>query len=156
MKRFGQLLLFLFLLLLLPHTSRGADKAGVTFYLQLIRGTDDDKPPVPEAILIGPALSHRLHMFKWKNYWDVAHRSVEVASGQKTRQRMSPQREVEVSLTSPKEMTISIFADGKLSRRRVQPLETNFYIAGGDKDGEQAWFIVVRRDKPQGAEVSLK
>jgi hypothetical protein len=148
MKRYGIPLL---LLLALPFLAAGADTSGVTFYLQLIRGTEDDKPPTSEAKLAGPEVSRRLQMFKWKNYWEMARRTVVLQEGGKTRQKMSAQREVEIELNAPHDVTFCIYADGKLTRRRKQPLDTPFYIAGGDKDATQSWFIVVRRDKPAGA-----
>jgi len=143
------------ILLALPFLAMGADKGGGTFYLQLIRGTDDAKPPAPEARLAGLKVSRRLQMFKWTHYWEVARRKVVIEPGGKTRQRMSPQREVEISFSAPREMTVCIYADGKLARRRKQSQDTPFYIAGGDKDGNQSWFIVVRRDKPPGEMANL-
>jgi hypothetical protein len=143
------------MLLALPFLAPGAEKTSVTFYLQLIRGTDDDKPPAPEARLAGPQVSRRLQMFKWKNYWEITRRTVVLEAGGKSRQRMSPQREVEIELSAPREMTVCIYADGKLTRRRKQPLDTPFYITGGDKDATQCWFIVVRRDKPPVAQTAL-
>jgi hypothetical protein len=152
MKRYSIPLL---LLLALPFLAAGAGKGGATFYLQLIRATDDDKPPAPEARLAGPEVSRRLQAFKWKNYWEMARRTVVVEDGGKARQRMSAQREVEIALTAPHEMTVCIYTDGKLTRRRKQSLDTPFYIAGGDKDATQSWFLVVRRDKPPGAQTNL-
>jgi hypothetical protein len=143
------------ILLALPLLVAGADQSGVTFYLQLIRGSDDDKPPATEARLAGPEVSSRLQMFKWKNYWEMARRTVVLEAGGKTRQRMSAEREVEITLSDTREMTVCIYADGKLSRRRKQSLDTPFYIAGGDKDATQPWFIVVRRGKPPGTQARL-
>jgi hypothetical protein len=68
---------------------------------------------------------------------------------------MSPHQEVEIALTDPAEMTVCIYSNGKLTRRRKQSLDTPFYIAGGDKEEAQAWFIVVRRDKPPETPASL-
>jgi hypothetical protein len=126
----------------------GADKNGVTLYIQLIRGTDGEQPPSAEARLAGPEISRRLQMFKWKNYWEINRYTILLATGGRTRRRMSAEREVEIARTAPGEMTVCIYTDGKLSRRRTQSLDTPFYIAGGDKDATQSWFIVVRRDKP--------
>jgi hypothetical protein len=152
MKRYGILWL---MLLTLPFLAAGAEKSSVTFYLQLIRGTDDDKPPAPEARPVGPQISRRLQMFKWKNYWEITRKAVVLEAGAKTRQRMSPQREVQIELSAQREMTVCIYADGKLTRRRKQSLDTPFFIAGGDNDATQAWFIVVRRDKPPEAQAAL-
>ncbi len=145
MKRFA---LPLLILLALPFFAAGAESNRVTFYLQLIRGTDEDKPPAPEARPAGKKVTSRLHMFKWNYYWEMSRRTAVVDKGGKIRQRMSPHHEVEIALTTPNEMTICMYADGKLTRRRTQPVDTPFYIAGGDKEEAQAWFIVVRRDNP--------
>jgi hypothetical protein len=152
MKRF----ILPLLLLAFPCLAPGAEKAGVTFYLQLVRGTDDNKPPALEAQQAGPELTRRLRMFKWKNYWVVNRRTVVLSAGGKRRQRMSAQREVEIALTAPSEMTVCIFADGKLTQRRTQAVDTPFYIEGGDNDPAQSWFIVVRRDKPPGDLIGSK
>jgi hypothetical protein len=93
-------------------------------------------------------LGQRLGVFKWKNYWEISRCSVVIEPGGKSRQRMSSRREVEISLAPAQQMTISIYTDGKLTRRRTQPLDTPLCIAGGDKEEDQAWFIVVRRDNP--------
>jgi hypothetical protein len=144
------------ILLVLPCLALGADKSEITLYLQLIRGTDSDKPPAADARLAGPELSRRLNMFKWKNYWEINHRTVLLDSGDKTRQRMSDEREVEIVRNAPHEMTVSIYTHGKLTRRRVQSLDTPFYIAGGgDKDSSQSWFIVLRREKPPEWKITL-
>ena len=89
-------------------------------------------------------------MFKWKNYWEVERRTVVLSAGGKSRQRMTPHREVEIVLSTPREMIVSIYADGKLTRRRTQAVESAFYIAGGDSEPAQSWFIVVRRDNLPG------
>ena len=79
-----------------------AEEEDMTFYVQLIRGTDERTPPSPEARLVGPELGRRLHVFKWKNYWEISRRTVVLKPGAKSRQRLTPQRELEISLTSPK------------------------------------------------------
>jgi hypothetical protein len=152
MKRYG---LSWLILLALPCLTLGADKSGATFYLQLIRGTDGDQPPVAEARLAGPELSRHLQMFKWKNYWEISRRTVLLGERSVTRQRMTAEREVQIARTTAGEMTVCIYTNGKLTRRRTQPLDTPFYIAGGDKEGAQSWFIVVRRDKPPEGKPSL-
>ncbi len=148
----------LLLLLLIGGTGMtwSAEEEDMTFYVQLIRGTDERTPPSPEARLVGPELGRRLHVFKWKNYWEISRRTVVLKPGAKSRQRLTPQRELEISLTSPQEMTVAIYTDGQLTRRREQAADTAFYIAGGDHDSAQCWFIVVRRNKPQSALANAK
>lgn len=128
----------------------------VTFYVQLIRGTDAATPPSPEARPVGPALDQRLRIFKWRNYWEIDRRTVVVKPGGRNRQRLTPQREVEIALTSPRSMTVSLYNQGKLSRQRKQSANTAFFIAGGDRDNSESWFIVVRRDNPEMAQANLK
>jgi hypothetical protein len=53
-------------------------------------------------------------------------------------------------------MTVSIYNEGKLSRRRKQAANTAFYITGGDGDNTESWFIVVRRDSPEIAQANVK
>ena len=135
--------------MLAAQLASAAQEEGMTFYLQLIRGTDDDAPPTPQARLVGPKLGRRLQMFRWKNYWEIKRQTVHIKVGAKTRQRMTPNREVEIALTTPHDMTVCIFTDGHLSRKRTQAALAAFYIAGGDDAAAQPWFIVVRRDMPQ-------
>ena len=151
MKNYGLLWL---MLLALPCAALSAEKDEITLYLQLIRGTDGDQPPAADARIAGPELCRRLQMFKWKNYWEISRRSVRLGYGEKTRQRMTAEREVEIARKSPHELIISNYANGKLTRRRTQSLETPFYIAGGDKDPDQSWFIVLRHDKPSEGKVA--
>lgn len=139
-------------LLAFANPAVSASKDGVTFFIQLIQGTDADKPPATGATLVGDALTRRLQMFRWKNYWEIQRQTVEVSTGAKVRLHVMRNHDVEIALPTPKDMTVSIYLDGKLTRKRAQPVENSFYIAGGDNDEmSQSWFIVVRRDKPQNA-----
>jgi hypothetical protein len=154
MKRMTLVLLWLIGSAGLSATS--AQEQALTYYVQLIRGTDAEMPPSPEARLVGPALDQRLRVFKWRNYWEIDHRTVVLQPGSKNRQRLTPKREVEIALTSPHNMTVSIYNEGKLSRRRKQAADTPFFIAGGDHDNAESWFIVVRRDNPEMAQANVK
>jgi hypothetical protein len=137
-------------------SATGTQDQALTFYVQLIRGTDAETPPAPAARLVGPALDQRLRVFKWRNYWEIGRRTVVLKPGGKNRQRLTPQREVEIALASPQNMTVSIYNEGKLSRRRKQAADTAFFIAGGDHDSTQSWFIVVRRDNPEMTQANVK
>jgi len=132
-----------------PFLARAADAPAMTFYVELIRGSDQDVPPTPDAHEVGVRLYHRLHdVFRWKNYWEVKRENVSIRPGEKARVRITKEREVEIDLSGSKDMTVSIYADGKLTRKRQQSLDTAFYIAGGSNDATDPWFIVVRRDNP--------
>ena len=143
-------LLALFVLLLTGLGCQPAtDSPGINFYLQLIRGNDQDTPPIADAKPIGPKLSEKLRsVCKWKSYWELKRDSVVVKPGQTVRKRLSPEREVEIELWDSQRMATRIYTNGKLTRSRTQPAEAAFFIAGGDKGEHQSWFIVVRRDRP--------
>jgi hypothetical protein len=147
MKRW---LFALAVLLAFPLLSAPSQSRGSTFYLQAIRGTDNDSPPTPEARPVGPVLRRRLQVFRWKSYWEIKRESVVVQPGGKTRQRMTADREVEIALPNPREMIVCLYVNGKLTRRRTQVIDTAFYIAGVENanDPPQSWFIIVRRDNP--------
>ena len=121
----------------------------VGLYLQLVRGTDQDAPPEPQALPAGPTLDERLHsVFKWKYYWEIKRDAIALREGQHARRRMSPDREVEVELLNPQRMAVRIYEQGNLIRSRRQPVESAFCVAGGSRGEDQSWFIVVRRDRP--------
>jgi len=143
-------LLVLFAILLVCVDGQLATAADDrSFYLQLIRGNDQDKPPTPNAKPVGPKLHAKLHsVCKWKYYWELKRVIVVVKTGQKVRMRMSLEREVEVELWDSHRMAARIFLNNKLVQSRTQPAEAAFCITGGDKGENQSWFIVVRRDKP--------
>jgi hypothetical protein len=142
---------FLLALLLIGAPAvKAADVAPITFYIQLIRGSDQDTPPLPDAHLIGDKLNRRLHdIFKWKNYWEVKREAVTLKQGMGVRKKMSPERDVEITWTGDKNMVVSIYTNGKVTRKRQQSTENTFYIAGGDNDATESWFIIVRRDNPE-------
>jgi hypothetical protein len=141
--------ILLVLLLMGAPLAKCADAPAATFYIQLIRGSDLDAAPSPQAKLIGPKLDRRLHdVFKWKNYWEIKRETVTLKTGAAIRKQMSPQREVEIAWTSSRDVVISLYTDGKLTRKRQQSIDTAFYIAGGNKDASDCWFIVVRRENP--------
>ncbi len=143
------IVLLLVIVLLGPPAARCAEAPAFAFYVQLLRGSDDDTPPAPEARPIGTDLNRRLHgVFRWKNYWEIKRQRVTLNAGKAVRARISPDREVEINLAKPEEMVVCIYTDGKLIRMRHQAIQTRFYITGGDNDGAQSWFIVVRRDNP--------
>ena len=132
----------------------GADVPAVTFYVQLVRGSDVDAPQAPKARSIGPKLDRRLHdIFKWKNYWEIKREIVTLNAGTKIRKQMTAQRQVEISWPGSRDMVVSIYANGKLTRKRTQSVDAAFYIAGGDNDISQPWFIIVRRDNPDADQV---
>ena len=127
-----------------------AETTNLVFHVQLIRGSDQATPPTKESKPIGPKLAARLQpIFAWKHYWQVKYEEVPVAPGQKNRARLSAQREVEFDLGSPGKRAVTVYSDGKAMTRKVGPLNAPMTFMGADRDAKSAWFVVVRRDKPE-------
>src|SRR5262249_15600265 len=148
-----QLLARLSLLLTLIAGASAAQGSGLTFYLQLVRGNDQNQPPTDYAKPIGPILNRKLRaVFKWKNYWELNRNCIAIKQGERIRKRLSNEHEVEIELPEPDKLTIRVFLNGRLSRTRTQPVHDAFCVTGGNEGNDQSWFIVVRRDAPQSAE----
>jgi len=143
---------WLFLLALLfigMARAAAAEDPGMTFYLQLVRGNDEDRPPARGAKPIGPELSQRLHaVFRWKHYWELKRDQVVLKSGAKVRRQMTAEREVEIQRLNQEQVEIRVYREGKVARIERHSTRTQFILIGGDKEENQCWFIVVRRDKP--------
>lgn len=120
-----------------------------TYWVQLIRGNDEARPPAPDAKPIGPKLSQSLHsVFRWRRYWEVARQEVSVAAGTRTRVVLSKERSVEIDLTQPDKRKVTAFSDQKPVASSTRPFGEALTIIGADRDKRSAWFVVVRDDKP--------
>ena len=145
-------------LLFLLLTAAGGTQAGtveakappLTYYVQLIRGTDQDRVQEAAWKPIGQKLSSRLApVFRWKNYWEVHREAIPVLAKKVKRYRLSDVREVEIQLVNPAEIEIRLYLKGRLMEKSRQLVRTHMGIIGGDRIGDESWFVVVRRDKPQ-------
>ncbi len=126
-----------------------AQETKVTYYVQLVRGTDQAKPPTPESKPIGPRLSNRLRpVFRWEHYWEISRHEVRVAPGSAVKVRCNPERAVEVALSAEGNRKVTAFCRGKAVASLTRPAGAEMTILGGDREGKTGWFIVVRRDKP--------
>lgn len=140
------------LVAVVPAWGGPANKAQhpVMYYVQLIRGNDSDKPPTLGNKPAGPKLDTQLRaVFKWKSYWEVNREDVKVVPGQKTKVRLSKDRDVEIDLTEAGKRKVTAFQNGKALECTTRPLGESMTIIGGDRDPKSVWFIVVRRDKPR-------
>jgi hypothetical protein len=126
-----------------------AGDGAITYYVQLIRGTDSDQPPQAESGKVGSKLSQKLCCpFKWKHYWEICQRQVKVLPGQTVKVDLSNNRAAEIGLTKQGQRTVAAFLNAKLLARTSVPASDGMTVIGGDRDERSAWFIVVRRDKP--------
>jgi hypothetical protein len=136
---------------LLAASANAADKAKpVVYCVQLIRATEDSRPPVPGSKQIDPKLDKCLHSaFKFKNFWEINRREVPIAAGKKAMTRLTSERQVEIDLTEPGKRKVTAFDHGKSVFREVRPLGRAATIIGGDHDSQSVWLIIVRRGEPE-------
>ena len=131
-----------------PFALRAEGEAS-TYYIQLIRGTDQDRRQEATWKPVGPKLANRLSpVFRWKNYWEVNCLPVAVEKGKVCRCRLSDVREVEIEQSNPSELEIRLYLKGKLMEKSRQLVHTRMGIMGGERTKGESWFVVVRRDKP--------
>jgi hypothetical protein len=139
----------LFLALTVFSAVRAADVQKATFYVQLIRGSDADKPENPTWAPVGPKLDKNLRaVFRWKNYWEVKRETITVSSAKAARLHLTREREVELKLLDPPNVRIRLFNNGEMTRCSHQPIGEHMSILGGESKTGECWFVVVRRDNP--------
>ena len=132
---------------------QAADAHKVTFYVQLIRGSDSDKPDDPAWKPVGAKLDKNLRgVFRWRNYWEVKRRTVVLGTGEIRRFHLTADREVEIKLIDPPNTQIRLYYKGELTRCSHQPIREHMSILGGESKAGECWFVVVRGDKPTDAD----
>jgi len=128
---------------------RAADTQKVTFYVQLIRGSDTEKPDDAACKPVGAKLGKILRgVFRWKNYCEVKRETVTLSKDKVARLLLTREREVELKLLDPPNTQIRLYHKGQLTRCSHQPINEHMCVLGGDSTGGDPWFVVVRRDKP--------
>ena len=126
-----------------------AEAEKVTYYVQLVRGTEDASPPSSDSKPIGPKIAKRLSpVFRWNHYWEMARKDVAVKRGEKKLVQLAPQRSVEIDLTNLAKRQVTAFEGKKPVYKVVNPIGSDMTVIGGDRSTNGSWFIIVRRDKP--------
>ena len=144
-----RMMVILILLAFAPGGTARAEDGAATFYVQLIRGTDTDQPPVPGSKCVGPKLAETFRpVFKCRGFWEINRQQVAVSPGKAKRVQLGNGREAEIDLRNPKQRRVAAFQNGQLVERTVSPTGEAMTIIGGNHDGRSMWFIIVRRDKP--------
>ena len=122
----------------------------VTYFIQTIVGTNREKAPEGDKWKqVGPTLAKELSpVFKWKQYWQVSCQKIEVRAGKVSRIQLAKERELEVQMRGDGPLELRLFRDGKLVRKMKDLVSHRRVIMGGDSSKDEAWFVVIRRDKP--------
>ena len=140
----------LFMALAGISTVRAGDTQPLTFYVQLIRGSDTDKPADPACKPVGAKLGKILHgVFRWKSYCEVKRETVALSKDKVVRLQLTAERELEIKLLDPPNTQIRLYHKGQMTRCSRQPINEHMCILGGDSTSGDPWFVVVRRDKPR-------
>lgn len=130
-------------------TRAGETNAPVTFYVQLVRGTDEEGKPQPDSKRIGLKLASQFErVFRWKFYWEMNRHEVQLPDGKKCRIKLNPEREVEIDSSVLGKRKVTVFYKGEPLSTHIRPVGERMTIIGGDRDAHSVWFVVVRRDKP--------
>jgi hypothetical protein len=144
-----RLLCTIWLLALVVPRLLAAEDHSVTFYIQLVRGTKTDKPMQVNWKPIGAKLSKKLSpVFKWARYWEVTRSQVTAVKGKSVRKKITPERDLELTLLKGNKAELRLYRKGALVRKVTVSTDATMSILGGDAAEDEGWFIIVRRDKP--------
>ncbi|MSU61329.1 MAG: hypothetical protein EXS31_02870 [Pedosphaera sp.] len=121
-------------------------KADWKFEVQLIWGTNDEKPSGKELKEVEVKITEGLKgIFKWKNYFEVTRKKMDVAGGATQRLKMSDKCDVEVQSLGGSNVEIRLIGEGKCVNKVKQTISAGrlITIAGGDKN-DTAWFVILK------------
>ena len=142
-----RVLLLVLLLTFCAHVVR-AEPDRVNLFVQWIHATNEDKAPPKGWVNIGPKLRNELSpVFQWKHFWQVSQTGVPVQPGTPSAARLDETRKLEIILQENGRLSLMMYRHGKLVRKMTNlPLSRPVIMGGGAS--REAWFAVVRRDKP--------
>ena len=148
MNRVGPLLLLLLLAAIRLHAAEQP-----TFYVQVIWGTDQDKPADSKYREVGPKLRAKLGpVFRWKHYWETERKMIHVDLAKVTKLQLSNHRTLEIEKLKSGEMEVRLFRRTGLITKSRQPLNGRMHILGGEDSSKDSFFVVVRPDEPKSGE----
>ena len=141
----GALLLLCFLA---TFVHAAATKPSV-LYVQVIRGTDQEKPAGKNYREIGPKLSAKLSpVFKWKHYWETDLKKVDFDPSKVTKLALAGQRTLEIERLKSGELEVRLFRRSGLVTKTRQATHGRMAILGGEEASKESFFVVVRPDEP--------
>ena len=134
---------------LFTSSSAGSSDAPINYYVQLIRGDDQDEAPRAGARPVGPKLARDIRAaFRMKNFWEIDRHLLSIPVGRQGQVALSGGRAVSIDLSEAGKRKVAVFRDGTLWERAIRPRGNQMTIIGGQEKATDAWFVVVRRDEP--------
>jgi hypothetical protein len=138
----------LFVCLLATILSSVATKPSV-LYVQVIRGTDQNRPAGKNYREIGPKLSAKLSpVFRWKHYWEVELKKVDFDATKVAKITLPGQRTLEIERLKSGELEVRLFRRSGLVTKTRQAKDGRMAILGGEEESKESFFVVVRPDEP--------
>jgi hypothetical protein len=135
------------LLLLSAGGALPARAAGeTTFQIQLIWGTNGDKPKDKPLKDVDAKLQEKLKgVFKWKNYYEVSHNSLSVPKeNSSAKLKLSEKCDIQVHDLGSSRIEVLLFGEGKPVVKRTQAvIPGEMIILAGDSKNDTAWFVVL-------------
>ena len=120
------------------------------YYVQLIKATNDPKPPIKGAKAVGTNLGERLSPLRWKYYWEVQRLETSLAHAEKKRVQLNGERAVEIVPVESGKVEVRLYRGKDVARKSCHKVHNRMMaIFGGDEEQNKAWFVVVRREEPQ-------
>ena len=123
----------------------GEAKGELKFAVQLIWGTNEEKPPGKDLKEVDPRITEALKgIFKWKNYFEVTRKNLAVASKAMQRVKLSDKCEVEVQNLGNSSVQIKLLGEGKCVHTRKESITPGKVIAfAGEDKNDTVWFVVL-------------
>lgn len=137
-------------LLFLALPLRISAAAGEALYkVELIWGTDGEKPKDQPLKDVDPTLQERLKgVFKWKHYFEVSRRDVSLPKEAGQKLRLSDKCELQMRDLGNARIDVRLYGDGKLVVKKVQPVVAGeLIVVGGQSPDATAWFVVLHPPK---------
>ncbi len=122
--------------------------ADMKLDVQLLWGTDEAKSPNPKHKPVDADLRQKLNKIplKWKNYFEVTRKSVEIPIGASRMVNLSELCDLEIKNLDGTKTEVTHFGKGKRVGTRTQAMpKGEVFILGGEAPGATAWLVVLRR-----------
>jgi len=130
---------------------RAAERPAL--YVQVIWGTDQNKPAGATYREVGPKLSAKLSpVFRWKHYWETERKKVQIDPSKVTKVTLGHQRSLEIERLKSGETEVRLFRRSGLVTKNRQSAKGRMVILGGEDSSRDSFFVVVRSDEPKNGE----
>jgi hypothetical protein len=120
--------------------------ADSTFQIQLVWGTNGEKPKDQPLKEVDPKLQEKLKgVFKWKNYYEVSLKTLSLPKeNSSAKLKLSEKCEIQLHDLGASRIEVLLFGEGKPVVKRTQAvIPGEMIILAGDSKNDTAWFVVL-------------